>query len=208
MTKVRVYIDGFNLYHAIATLQKPALKWLNHHVLAQSLLRTGETLDEVNFFTAVLTWNAEKQRRHMNYIEALTAYGVVVHQTNFKKAQKYCKDEERYCRFYEEKQTDVAIAVKMVSDALAGACDRAILVTADSDQIPTARFLKGLPGFKLTLIFPPGRGGEARDLGNVVSDRKELTPGLLGTCLLPRTVKDGAGRTVATMPAIYSNPPA
>lgn len=207
MRRVRVYIDGFNVYHAIDALQKPHLKRLNQYLLATRLLREGEILDEVNFFTAVLSWNAEKQRRHRNYLNALCAVGVKVHEANFKKASKYCKDQNRYCKFFEEKQTDVAIAVKLVSDALQGTFDRAILITADSDQIPTARYLQGIAGISLSLVFPPGRGGEARDLGNIIPDRKELSPGLLGTCLLPRSVVDETGRTIATMPLLYGGQP-
>lgn len=203
MGRVSVYIDGFNVYHAIDALKLPKLKWLNYKVLAASLLRNGEDLTDVHFFTAVLSWNHEKQARHRNYIAALKAVGVIVHEANFKRSRRFCQEQQRYCRFYEEKQTDVAIAITMVSDAIGGRFDRGIILTADSDQIPTARFIAGLPGRSLTLLYPPGRGSHARDLGNVITDRKELTAGHLATCLLPRTVVNLSGNAVAHCPAIY-----
>ncbi len=205
MPKVRIYIDGFNIYHAIDPIGDPKLKWLNYWTLSKGFLRDGEILDEVNFFTAVQNFDADKRKRHINYISALRAVGVQVHESNFKKAKKYCRSQTRYCDFHEEKQTDVAIAVKMVSDALRGEVSRAILLTADSDQIPAVKFLNTLPTVKVTLIYPPGRASQARDLGNQVPDRRELTIGRLLTCLLPRTVYDQAGHAVAFMPAAYGS---
>ena len=200
---VRVYIDGFNLYHAICAYNDNSLKWLNYWKLSESLLRDRETLDEVNLFTAVLTWNHAKQQRHTNFLKACRAVGVNVHEANFKKSHRLCLTQNRECRFYEEKQTDVGIAIKMVSDAMVGKFDRAILITADSDQIPTARFIAEMPERRLSLLFPPGRASHARELGSVVPDRRELTVGQMRTCLLPRTVKDQSGKAVAHMPAIY-----
>jgi uncharacterized LabA/DUF88 family protein len=207
MPNVRMYIDGFNIYHAIEALGRPKLKWINYWALAKGMLRPEETLTEVNFFTAILNWNAEKRRRHVNYIDALRASGVSIHEANFKKAQKHCRDHARYCSFHEEKQTDVAIAVKIVSDALSGNVDRVILLTADSDQIPTARFISALPNVGISLVYPPGRQSTARDLGNAIPDRTELTAGRLATCVLPRTVLDANGHAVAHMPAAYLNAP-
>lgn len=41
-------IDGFNLYHAIASLRRPELKWLNVKALAAIFINTStEQLDEV-----------------------------------------------------------------------------------------------------------------------------------------------------------------
>ena len=202
-TRVRVYIDGFNLYHAIAGLKDQRLKWLNFWKLSEALLRDGEILHQVNFFTAVLTWNRGKQRRHVNFLHACRAVGVTVHEANFKQAHKLCLTYSRQCQFFEEKQTDVAIAVTMVSDALAGRVDRAILITADSDQVPTAKFMAQIPAIKLTLVFPPGRKATARELSKIVLDRHELSAGRLLTCQLPRNVCDRRGKVVATMPALY-----
>ena len=201
MRPVRVYIDGFNVYHAIEALGQPRLKWLNYRVLCQGMLRAGEVLDEVNFFTAVLNWDVHKHRRHRNYLNALSATGVIVHEANFKRARRFCREQDRHCHFYEEKQTDVAIAVKLVTDALRGEFARAILVTAYSDQLPAVRFVASLPDRGITLVFPPGRS--SRDLGNTVADRLTLTAGRLTTSLLAKTVHDAAGRAVAFMPAIY-----
>lgn len=49
MQKVNVYIDGFNLYHAIAAMEKPELKWIKLHLLGRSFLRRKEYLNRVIF---------------------------------------------------------------------------------------------------------------------------------------------------------------
>lgn len=202
--RVCVYIDGFNLYHAIDALDKSYLKWLNLMMLARTFLRKHETLERVHFFTAILKWSADKQKRHRNYINALKAVGVIVHEANFKRAEKHCQEFGRYCRFYEEKQTDVAIAVTLISEAFDDVFDRAILVTADTDQIPTAKlFYKRFPTKQLALVAPPLRLTRARELGEMIKDKRELKQGRLGTCLLPRNVYDATGTRVAVMPAKY-----
>jgi len=37
--RVSVYVDGFNLYHAIDDLKNNTLKWLNLALLGQNLLQ-------------------------------------------------------------------------------------------------------------------------------------------------------------------------
>lgn len=55
--RVAVYVDGFNLYHAIDELNVPKLKWLNLDALARSLLRPQETLVKCHYFTSIVDWN-------------------------------------------------------------------------------------------------------------------------------------------------------
>jgi hypothetical protein len=128
---------------------------------------------------------------------------LIVLSGRFTKVERKCRAFGNTCAFHEEKQTDVGIAVKMVTDALLRKVDRLVLLTADSDQIPTAKFLNKLPNIALTLIYPPNRGPMARDLGKQIPDRHELTAGRLETCVFPRTVKDRKGKAVAFRPALY-----
>lgn len=207
MSQIRVYIDGFNLYHAIDKIGDYRLKWLNFSVLSRDLLREGETLDEVHFFTAVWPYDSQKQKRHRNFIAAQKACGVFVHEGKFSKPKRWCERHQRSCPFREEKQTDVGLAIKIVSDAQAGAVNRIILITADSDQIPTAKLVNAMDGVSLTLAFPPGRSQEARELGDLIPDRFELKPQRLKHYMLPRSVVVD-GTTVATMPALYLDHPA
>ncbi|WP_129774839.1 NYN domain-containing protein [Peristeroidobacter soli] len=204
MAKVSFYVDGFNLYHAISKLQRPELKWLNLRVLAASFLEKQDTLVGVTYFTAPMVWNADKYQRHREYITALVAQRVAVVESRFLKSKKYCNGFARYCDFYEEKQTDVAFAVRVLTDAHLGVMDRAILVTADSDQIPLVRQLvESFPALAVHIAAPPGRMREARDLCKAASHRSEISEGRLATCLMPRNVTDETGRVVARCPISY-----
>lgn len=206
MTTVNMYVDGFNLYHAIAELGSPKLKWVNLLTLAKSFLKDGETIGDVYFFTAVVDWNNGKNVRHNAYVDALEAVGVRVIRGTFKNAPRHCPAKNIVCPDREEKQTDVAIATQMVADALTGKFSRAILVTADTDQIPTIKTIKELcPSVELTLAAPPGRLHMARDLGQRFdpNQRKEISVGHLQTCLLPRVVCDIDGTAVVYRPESY-----
>jgi uncharacterized LabA/DUF88 family protein len=204
MRKLKMYIDGFNLYHAIANLNNPELKWLNPIKLAESFLRPGEELDGVEFFTAIATSDGAKYKRHSNYLNALESVGVRTHRGNFQKVDKLCIRHERSCPFREEKRTDVAIGVKVVSDAYDGNFDRAILVTADADQVPVIELVRCRFADKsITVAVPPGRLQIAHQLCKVAHEHKELKAGRLKACMFPRSVYDDRGKFVAAMPAIY-----
>ena len=43
MSRVAIYIDGFNLYHSIDELKRPQLKWLNLWALSELIVRDDET---------------------------------------------------------------------------------------------------------------------------------------------------------------------
>jgi len=202
--KVNVYVDGFNLYHAIDALNDQRLKWINLRTLAFSFVKPHEVLNHVRYFTAVLTWNKEKQGRHKIYIRAQKAFGVDVIESNFRKVTRHCYPQNRYCARHEEKQTDVAIAVSVLLDATRGDFDRAILVTADSDQIPLVKaIMNDFPNKRITLAAPPGRAGEARELGSLVHERVPITVGRIRSCIMPTVVHDDRGQVAAIRPTLY-----
>ncbi len=86
-------------------MAEPALKWLDVRALAASYLKPDQMLERVVFSTAYYTWDAEKRDRHINYVRALEAVGVEVILARFDNVKKYCRREERYCKFNEEKQS-------------------------------------------------------------------------------------------------------
>lgn len=202
--RVALYIDGFNLYHAIDDLKDNKLKWLNLSTLGKSLCRPGESLVKTQFFTTILDWDLNKKRRHEAYVAALEAKGVIVTHGNFKRSKRHCHWNNTDCFFREEKQTDVAIALGVLSDAYEDLFDRAILLTADTDQIPTIKRLQErFPQKSLSWVAPPGRMQQAREIGLLVADRSELTAGQLKTCRLPKVISDEAGDVLVRMPSEY-----
>lgn len=202
--KVGVYVDGFNLYHAINALSAPNLKWLSLFALASSFIRSGEDLFVVRYFTAVQHHFQDKSKRHRRYINALEATGVQVHLSKFQKATKYCGTRDGGCAFHEEKQTDVKFSTAALMDAYEAGIGRAVLVTADSDQVPTVELLKAHRNhISVTVAAPPGRLNVARELSQKADHVFEVSAGRLAACVLPRNVYDQAGRFVAACPAEY-----
>jgi hypothetical protein len=210
MAKTSFYIDGFNLYHAIDKLDRPHLKWLNLRALAESFLRPEDEVLEIVYFSAHMVWDQQKLRRHKEYIKALETVGVEPVLSRFLRTDKYCQKNDCYCFFREEKQTDVGFAVRMLTDALSpDGPQRVVLVTADSDQVPTIGAIRGLaPKVGILVASPPGRKEVAGELVRVSPEHREIEPGRLERCLFPRNVRNAKGTVVARCPALYNHPEA
>ena len=129
-----VYIDGFNLYHAVDDLNEPHLKWVNLWSLSEKLLRAGQKLGAVKYFTAYATWRPESYRRHQRYVAALEACGVTPIIGRFKRKTVRCHAKcGRTYVTHEEKETDVNIGAHLIADALKDRFDRALVISADTD---------------------------------------------------------------------------
>lgn len=202
MRQVIVYIDGFNFYHAIDALRKPWLKWVDIHALGSSLLRDGETLKAVKYFSAYATWMPQQFARHRDYVNSVVAHGAIAHMAKFKEKSRRCRSCKATWVGHEEKETDVQIAVHMVCDALGGEADRLIVISADTDLSPAiAAIANRVPQCEVFVASPPGRFAKGRGLKPAI----EITAGRLGRCLLPETIALANGRVV-TRPPSYDPP--
>lgn len=202
MKRVVVYIDGFNLYHAIDALKRPHLKWVCLRDIAQSLLRADEALKSVKYFSAYATWMHDRHLRHRAYTDALMARGVILHMGQFKEKPRKCFSCGAVWKGHEEKETDVQIAVHMVADAMRGDVDRIILISADTDLGPAIKMINSAaPACEVFVATPPKRFGQCRSL----MPKLEITAGRLGQCLLPENVQTGPSKSVQR-PAQYAPP--
>jgi hypothetical protein len=85
MGRVRVYVDGFNLYYG-ALKPRPACKWLDLVALAK-LLRPGDDIEAVRYFTARVNGDrdATSPGRQKLYLTALGTQPIVsVHFGQFR----------------------------------------------------------------------------------------------------------------------------
>jgi len=94
---------------------------------------------------------------------------------------------------YEEKETDVNIAVSLVADAASSAADIALLISADSDLCPairTTRVVSAAVGGRLGIIaaFPPRR--YSHELKTLVPGAFTLAQADVRNSLLPDVVID------------------
>lgn len=202
MRRVIVYIDGFNLYHAINDLRRPHLKWLCVRTMAESLLRKDEILKAVKYFSAYATWMPDRYARHRDYTDAILSRGAILQMGLFKEKPRKCLSCGAKWKGHEEKETDVQIAVHMVADALKDEAERLILISADTDLGPAVKMIAaGAPKCEVFVATPPGRFGQCRSLG----PKLELTAGRLEKCLLPKSVQISPARSV-TRPKQYDPP--
>ena len=161
------------------------------------LARPGETLGEVNSFSAYATWLPDAHQRHIEYVKAIEHAGVKCIMGHFKNKPVKCNKCSQTWVHHEEKETDVHIAARIVADAFKGRFDRAILITADSDLAPAVKIVKAaFPMKQILVVAPPGRFGHARDLNPAL----QLTKGRLAKCLLPTTEANPAGKVLFTRP--------
>lgn len=162
-------IDGFNVYHSLveasASLGLPnetGTKWLNLRGLCASyipLFGPSATLKDVFYFSA-LAHHLEKSkpgvtRRHRHYADVLEQTGVIVEFGRFKKKIVKCRLCKKVFERHEEKETDVALSVKVLELFANNAADRVVLVTGDTDVAPAVRLAKKLyPQGEVCFIFP------------------------------------------------------
>jgi uncharacterized LabA/DUF88 family protein len=204
MTKrVSVYIDGFNLYHAIDDSCERHHKWVDLLALANSLVREGETVTAVNYYSAFATWLPAQYKRHRTYVAALRHAGVNAVMGKFKKKDLSCKSCGARWTGHEEKESDVRLAIGLVADAYEDKFDRAILISADSDLVPPVDFVRAT--FKNKEVFvaaPPGRMSIGRDL----KPKLEITRGRIARHLLPERGTDTSGTVIFERPVEYAPP--
>lgn len=203
MKRVIVYVDGFNLYHAIDNLGKPHLKWVDLVALGQGLLRPDEQLVAVKYFSAYATWKPAQYARHREYTAALQYAGATISMGKFKKKDKECRKCLAQWVGHEEKESDVKLSIALVSDAYEDLFDRAIVISADSDLVPPILMVRSK--FKQKEVFvaaPPGRMGIGRDLKPAL----EITRGRLAKALLPQSALTPDGTSIFTRPAEYTPP--
>lgn len=205
MTKTKVYVDGFNLYHAIDDLgsKNNHLKWVDLWALSESLLKLEDTLAGVEYLSAYYRRKVDSFKRHEQYVAALSYHGVSVHMGNFKRKFQRCKLCNQSFSAWEEKETDVHIAVKIVEDAFTQQFDKAIVISADTDLIPPINSVKSYHTDKdIIVIAPPKRKARCRALNPIY----EIPKGKLSNNLLPESAKDHKGKTVFIRPTEYTPP--
>lgn len=160
--KVVAYIDGFNLYYGIRHEGRRHL-WLDLERLVRSLLKPYQHLVAVRYFTARVRNDPSAEQRQQTYLNALTAHSRVteVRQGCFQQKTKRCRSCGISWFEYEEKETDVSLAVSLIEDGVNGMYSTALLISADSDMVPAIRTLKRLvPAARVVAALPPNRRSE------------------------------------------------
>ncbi len=191
MTRVNVYIDGFNLYHAIDALGDDTLKWLDLRDLSTKIITDSQSLHEVKYFSAFATWRPDSYKRHRDYVSALESQGVCTIMGRFKEKRITCKACNKVFMTHEEKETDVNIGAHLIADAFRDKFDTALVISADTDLVAVIELARSIVGEKKKVIAvaPPGRFARSRELRHLF----EITKGKIKSSQLPDTVTTTLG---------------
>ncbi len=162
MTRVIAYIDGFNLYFGLKSKGWKRLYWLNPRLLAENLLRPGQQLVAVKYFTARISAypkDPDKHRRQATWLEAIETLGKTqVFYGHYLPKPQRCFACGATWISHEEKMTDVNMAVELMRDSYEDAFDTALLISADSDLAPPiVAVLTRLPSKRVIVVYPPDR---------------------------------------------------
>ncbi len=212
MPKIRVaaYIDGFNIYHAIDDANRAArgglnhLKWVNLWSLMACF--TDPVLHDivsVKFFTAYPTWKPDQKIRHREYVKALRFHGVEDVIGRFKRKEVYCKSCKNSFWAHEEKESDVNLAMHLISDAYQNIFDHAFLVTNDSDLLgPVRLFRSEFSEKKIKIVAPPFRR-HSKELWAAATNKAKIKQLHLEKCLMPEHAQDKDGNEIFRRPTQY-----
>jgi uncharacterized LabA/DUF88 family protein len=153
MNRVVAYVDGFNLYFGLKRKGWKKHYWLDLYSLAESLLKPGQTLETVHYFTARIRSTGKNQddmKRQSIYLDALsTRPNLFIHYGHFLEKNRKCHQCGARWIDYEEKMTDVNIAVQLLADASDNRFDTALLISADSDLTTPVQLVRLIPPFGL-----------------------------------------------------------
>jgi uncharacterized LabA/DUF88 family protein len=116
-------------------------------------------LERVTYFSAYATHLQQTHPdvilRHRTYVWALRCTGVETVMGRFKWRPRWCSICRRKSPGYEEKQTDVAIAVRMLELAFNDSCDAVVIVSGDTDLLPGVRAVRrNCPDKQVWVAFP------------------------------------------------------
>lgn len=162
MTRVVAYVDGFNLYFGLKAKDWKKHYWLDLNGLATSLLKPGQTLAGVHYFTSRIRANGRNvadMQRQSDYLDALaTLPSLTIHYGHYLQKNRRCHSCGAQWMDYEEKMTDVNIAMQLLADAYDDRFDTALLISADSDlTTPVSVARAKFPGKNIIVALPPNR---------------------------------------------------
>ena len=193
--RVIALVDGFNLHHGLLSRFGNRMLWLDLEQLIESLLKPGQQLLRVVYFTARVRNDPVAVANQHTYLNALAAAcpRVTVQFGRFQEKRWACRVCGATWRSYEEKETDVGIAVALVEAAATKSYDVALLVSADSDLGPAVHAARRLnPAGRLIAVFPPNR--QSPVLARQVDASFRLGDARIRAAQFPEAVSGGEGR--------------
>jgi uncharacterized LabA/DUF88 family protein len=165
MERVISYIDGLNLYFGLRSRGWRRFYWLDLQRLSAALLKPGQSLEHVKYFTSRISFSPSdpnRVRRQNAFLEATaTLPRTSLFFGHYLSKPVQCRKCGATWVKQEEKMTDVNIALELLADAQEDRYDVALLVSADSDLTgPVVKVRTLFPRKRVIVAFPPDRVSE------------------------------------------------
>lgn len=207
--RVITYIDGFNLYFGLKTAGWKHYYWLNPRQIGLELLKADQTLVKTRYFTARVSPdpadpdNAKRQSTYLDVVACEPDTAIVY--GHYLSKPRRCFSCGATWQSYEEKKTDVNIAMALLNDAADDLFDVALVISADSDLVPPIESVrKRHPAKRVIVVFPPER--RSHDLARVATAAFPLGRKVIADSQFPDTYTTPAG-VVLQRPARWAAPP-
>lgn len=194
--RVALYVDGLNLYHGIRSKSWMRFQWLDIGALGTRLLKGGQVLVSAKYFVARFLQGGIDDGmvdRQDIYLQALGSDDrTQIIEGEFQSKSTQCPECSLERLIFEEKQTDVNIAVELVCDAEDDSFDVAIVVSGDSDLSGPVRTARERHSDKSVVIaFPPNRRSTV--LEHAASGHITISADSLRNSQLPDTLYSPSG---------------
>lgn len=208
--KTSLYVDGMNAYYGFYAYQRdkctPADKWLDWRSLGDRLVGADSTLHHIHYFTAYRHRTGpdpDQNLRQVLYFRALeTIPGFTLHQGKhipvsrrgtlskpLARALGWPPSDPITVNTFEEKGSDVNLAVRLVDDAWRGEIDRAVVMSNDTDLLEAIRVARR--HIRVDVVSP--QPTLAKELRKAAEYSWCLDVTMLRECRLeiPRQARDG-----------------
>ena len=196
--RTHVYIDGYNFYYG--AVKDTPHKWLDFSRLLR-MMRPHDDILRIYYFTALVDAGGHRARQetYLGALATLPNFEIVLGK--FLRKNVRCRVAactatcDRFFSTSEEKRTDVNLAVYMLDDAYQNTCDRFILISGDSDLVPSVHRIKERFPQKDVYVYVPakGRQGSAYELRASADRARDVPLNLLQHAQLPARVPKGGG---------------
>lgn len=191
MGRTAVLVDGYNLYHGMKKQRGRKYLWLDHVSLA-SRLRPRDEIVDVRYFTAPVLDDEDAIARRRTYLSALSSHNVgvlSVVEGRYQRKRMRCRSCGVDWTSYEEKETDVNIAVALMEIAASRTVDSVLVISADSDLCPAVRSSRRVnPQLTIVPAFPPNR--RSGELTKLLPSAFTISETRLRQAQLPGVVED------------------
>jgi len=192
MRRAGVYVDGFNFYHAVDDIGQPHLKWMCYRCLARQILRKGDEIELIKFFTAYPGWKPDSHARHTAFCKALEAADIEVILGQFKALKMSCRTCRSAWLRHEEKESDVNIALHLLEDVLLKRIDVAYVITTDSDIAPAVK-MAVKHGCEVITVNGPNRRHSKEILAACGGLKATINAKMIQSALFPDVVQGSYG---------------